>query len=104
MMNVALAMHTLFAQAMLNPVLSISNIAFSATKINSNSGAAMVNTAVFGHCKGEPNILRTLVDTGACCTLIALSVFDEFIKGYSSLDNIYTATAAQLSASPTIHL
>ena len=67
-MNIALAIHTLFAQAMLNPILSIFNIAFSATKTNSNSGTAMINTAVYGHSKEEPSVLRTLVDTGACCT------------------------------------
>ena len=80
-MNIALAIHTLFAQAMLNPILSIFNIAFSATKTNSNSGTAMVNTAVYGHSKEEPSVLRTLVDTRACCTLITLSIFDELIKG-----------------------
>ena len=80
-MNVALAIYTLFAQAMLNPILSIFNIAFSASKTNSNSGTAMINTAVYGHSKEEPSVLRTLVDTGACCTLITLSIFADLIKG-----------------------
>ena len=69
-MNVALAASHHFAQAMLNPILSIFNIAFSNSKTNSNSGTAMINTAVYGHSKEEPSVLRTLVDTGACCTLI----------------------------------
>ena len=79
-MNVALAIHILFAQAMLNPILSLFNIAFPATKTNSNFGTAMVNTAVYGHSKEEPSILRTLVDTGACCTLIILSIFADLTK------------------------
>ena len=41
----------------------------------------MINTAVYGHSKEEPSVLRTLVDTGACCTLITLSIFAELIKG-----------------------
>ena len=41
----------------------------------------MINTAVYGHSKEEPSVLRTLVDTGACCTLITLPIFADLIKG-----------------------
>ena len=79
-MNVALATTHHFAQAMLNPILSIFNKAFTSMKLYSNSGTAMINTAVYGHSKEEHSVLKTLVDTGAGPSLITLSIFDEFIK------------------------